>query len=182
MESFQEIVADFGKIPRGTLESVFRLLNYRISIGRGPVRQPGIRSNEVARVKRFASLPAFVAILTISLSGVSAAPIERVEGAGASRKSLDLAINGVGVSFGNSPRFTGLRFNLVDKGVEEIDGINITLWKTEENSHAVIRGVSAGLYAPRANELNGIQIGVVNIAKNNPSPFRVLPIVNVHFE
>jgi hypothetical protein len=33
-----------------------------------------------------------------------------------------------------------------------------------------------------ARELNGVQIGVINIAKNNRAPFRVLPIINAHFE
>ena len=76
-----------------------------------------------------------------------------------SSRSLDLAVNGFGVSFGNSSRFTGFRFNLVDQRVEEINGVNVTLWKPEENSYAVIRGISAGLYAPRAYVLSGISLG-----------------------
>jgi hypothetical protein len=41
-------------------------------------------------------------------------------------------------------------------------------------------GITIGLlnYAFR---LHGIQLGLINIAKNNPAPFRVLPVLNVHF-
>jgi hypothetical protein len=42
-------------------------------------------------------------------------------------------------------------------------------------------GLSIGI-VNIAQELNGIQLGLINIAKNNSSPFRVLPIVNAHFE
>jgi hypothetical protein len=42
-------------------------------------------------------------------------------------------------------------------------------------------GLSIGI-VNIAQELNGIQLGLINIAKNNRSPFRVLPIVNAHFE
>lgn len=110
-------------------------------------------------MKKIVSFAAFVLLLSTYLSIADANPIEKKDRARSSRESLDLAVNGVGVSFGNSPRFTGLRFNLVDSRVEEINGINVTLWKPEENSFAVIRGISAGLYAPRADALSGISLG-----------------------
>jgi len=42
-------------------------------------------------------------------------------------------------------------------------------------------GLSIGIlnYAER---LSGFQIGLVNIANNNSKPFRVLPLVNAHFD
>jgi hypothetical protein len=46
-----------------------------------------------------------------------------------------------------------------------------------------ISGVTiGGIGTVFGREPYGIQLGIINIAKNNPSPFRVLPIVNVHFE
>ena len=33
-----------------------------------------------------------------------------------------------------------------------------------------------------AEQLNGVQLGLINIAKNNSSPFKVLPVVNAHFD
>jgi hypothetical protein len=41
------------------------------------------------------------------------------------------------------------------------------------------RGLAIGLYNS-AYELHGIQIGVINRAKNNNAPFKILPILNVH--
>jgi len=48
-----------------------------------------------------------------------------------------------------------------------------------------IRGLQAGITIGLLNvarRLKGIQIGVLNIARNNPPPFRVLPIINAHFD
>jgi len=42
-------------------------------------------------------------------------------------------------------------------------------------------GLSIGI-VNIAQRLNGIQLGIINIARNNSSPFRVLPIINAHFE
>ena len=41
------------------------------------------------------------------------------------------------------------------------------------------RGLTIGLYNS-ADALHGIQIGVVNRAKNNKAPFKILPVLNVH--
>ena len=43
----------------------------------------------------------------------------------------------------------------------------------------VQRGLAIGLYNS-AYELHGIQIGVINRAKNNKAPFKILPILNLH--
>ena len=54
-------------------------------------------------------------------------------------QSLDIPVKGYGISFGNSKKFTGLRFNFRDKRVDRIDGMNITLWKADENEDALSR-------------------------------------------
>jgi hypothetical protein len=41
------------------------------------------------------------------------------------------------------------------------------------------RGVTIGLLN-RADELHGFQIGILNYAGNNRSPFRLLPLINYH--
>jgi hypothetical protein len=41
------------------------------------------------------------------------------------------------------------------------------------------RGLAIGLYNS-AYELHGVQIGLVNRAKNNRAPFKILPVLNVH--
>jgi len=40
-------------------------------------------------------------------------------------------------------------------------------------------GISIGL-VNYARELHGVQVGLLNIARNNASPFRVLPLLNLH--
>ena len=40
------------------------------------------------------------------------------------------------------------------------------------------RGLSIGL-VNYAESLFGVQLGLVNIVRDNPSPFRVLPIINI---
>ena len=69
-----------------------------------------------------------------------------------------------GISFGNSKRFTGLRFNFRDSRVEKITGINVTLWQPKkDNKESIVHGLSLGLM-PGGGELRGIQIGGLGIA------------------
>lgn len=74
--------------------------------------------------------------------------------------SLDLGTNNSGISFGNSPVWNGIRFNFSDCGIKEINGINITLWKPEENPGSKIKGIALGL-SPFAGELHGISLGIL---------------------
>ena len=46
-----------------------------------------------------------------------------------------------------------------------------------------VRGVQTGISIGLLNyarELHGFQVGLINIARNNASPFRVLPLLNAH--
>jgi len=79
--------------------------------------------------------------------------------AGCSNQSFDIGLNNTGISFGNSSYFNGIRFNFVDCGIEEINGINITFWQPERNPGSVINGMAIGL-APSAGVINGISIGL----------------------
>jgi len=74
-------------------------------------------------------------------------------------QSLNLPTNRYGISFGNSRNFTGLRFNVIDRDVEEIKGINVTFWRSDENKEARVTGISLGFYSPEAGNLTGIQAG-----------------------
>ena len=40
--------------------------------------------------------------------------------------SLDITVQGVGLSIGNSKRAHGLRLNVVDRDVKNVNGINLT--------------------------------------------------------
>lgn len=76
-----------------------------------------------------------------------------------------------GLSFGNSTRFNGLRFNLIDKDIEKINGINVKVWghKNPERQTGTVNGISIGLPAALGTaDLNGINLGVAGVgAKNN---------------
>ena len=84
-------------------------------------------------------------------------------------QSLDLTVKGYGLSFGNSRRLNGVRFNLRDNQVEVVNGI-----KGKQT------GVSLGI-VNYAYELKGIQIGLINYVRENPKYLKVLPLINARF-
>jgi len=79
-------------------------------------------------------------------------------------QSLDIPVKGYGISFGNSKKFAGLRFNFRDKRVDRIDGMNITLWKADENEDAIMRGISLGIL-PEAGDMGYLQLGIGVVAE-----------------
>lgn len=76
------------------------------------------------------------------------------------QSSLDLGVSGVGLSLGNSSRWTGVRINLRDRAVNNVNGFNLTLWKPHENPDFEMNGIAAGLWNPNVGTLNGIGLGV----------------------
>jgi hypothetical protein len=76
-------------------------------------------------------------------------------------KGLALPAGTWGICFGNSPRFNGLRFNIMDRNLERVNGVNVTLWKANDKmAGGTVNGLSLGLI-PYAGELNGIQVGLL---------------------
>lgn len=78
-------------------------------------------------------------------------------------QSLDIPASEWGISFGNSKKFTGLRFNYRDHSVESIKGVNITLWDSYDNEFAEVNGISLGIM-PSAGYINGFQFGIAGVA------------------
>src|SRR5262249_14742763 len=76
------------------------------------------------------------------------------------RRSLDLGVNGYGISFGDSRRWTGLRFNYRDSRLDQATGINATLWYPYEGGAGRVSGLALGLPTTGATELEGFGIGV----------------------
>jgi len=69
-----------------------------------------------------------------------------------------------GIGFGNSPDFTGLRFNFRDNRVKSVTGINLTLWQPrDDNDDAVVTGLSFGPI-PGGGTMRGLQIGLFGVA------------------
>jgi hypothetical protein len=76
------------------------------------------------------------------------------------RRSLDIGANGVGLSIGDSRRWTGLRMNYRDSRLDEVNGVNLTLWYPHEDGAGDVNGLAIGLPATGARELTGMGIGV----------------------
>ena len=81
---------------------------------------------------------------------------------GAPAQVVDLTIDDVGIAIGDKPRMTGLRINFRDARLEEINGINITLWSPYEGSHGTVNGLALGLPVTGAERINGIATGLLH--------------------
>jgi hypothetical protein len=78
-------------------------------------------------------------------------------------QGLNIPAKHWGLSFGNSTRFDGIRFNLVDKDIEKINGINFNVWGAKDDSRqtGTVNGISIGIPAAiGTNYRNGINIGI----------------------
>ena len=74
------------------------------------------------------------------------------------RMSLDLAVADTGLGFGNSARLNGIRLNLADDQVEEVNGLNVTLWWPGRNPEFVQRGIAVGLFQTDSRETVGLSL------------------------
>ncbi len=72
------------------------------------------------------------------------------------------------IGFGNSPVFTGLRFNFKDQDVEKITGVSFTIWQPKDDSGGgVVNGISIGApLAGGAAQRNGLNLGLAGISAN----------------
>lgn len=96
-------------------------------------------------------------------------------GVGAGEQMKGLAVAGLGVG---SPSITGLSiaggYSRVEDG--RLRGVALSGWNDIRGTQ---RGLTIGLYN-YTRELNGIQMGLINVARNNPAWARVLPGVNLN--
>jgi hypothetical protein len=78
-----------------------------------------------------------------------------------------------GIGFGNLPRFTGIRFNFIDRNVERLYGINVTVWNAKDESQQTgsMSGISIGLpIAMGLENQSGVSVGIFGTgAKKNLS-------------
>ncbi len=83
-------------------------------------------------------------------------------------KAFSLPSEKYGISFGNSYEFTGIRINLADENVREINGINITFWyKQAKNMNSEVNGLTLGIL-PACGSLQPVNLGLLGVggAKN----------------
>jgi hypothetical protein len=81
-------------------------------------------------------------------------------------QSLDIPSKRWGISFGNSTEFTGLRFNIIDKDIDRIDGINVSAWHGDlDRATGKFRGVGIGLpLASGTAYRSGFSVGLFGVA------------------
>ncbi len=81
-------------------------------------------------------------------------------------QGLNIPAKNWGLSFGNSTRFDGIGFNLIDKDIDKINGINFNVWGAKDDSRhtATVNGISIGIpSAMGTNCRNGINIGGLGV-------------------
>ena len=63
---------------------------------------------------------------------------------------INLGVNNTGLSIGNSARWNGIRINFRDRGVQRLNGINLSIWKAanEANRQARLYGLNVGIVGP----------------------------------
>jgi hypothetical protein len=78
-------------------------------------------------------------------------------------QSLDIAASGYGLSIGNSKRITGIRINAVDRQVEQVNGLNLTLWNPGKSPDAVYNGIALSLIGTKAQRINGTALSGIGV-------------------
>jgi hypothetical protein len=74
--------------------------------------------------------------------------------------------------------FNGASLGIAMNRFHELNGLAFAAYNEVRTRQ---RGLTIGIYN-RAEELQGVQIGLLNFAGNNGGIFRWLPLVNAHFE
>ena len=75
---------------------------------------------------------------------------------------LDLTIDDVGIAIGDAPRVTGLRINFRDRYLEDVDGINLTVW-TPYEATGDVKGIAIGVPTTGARNIDGLAVGVAGV-------------------
>src|SRR5690606_15470010 len=77
-------------------------------------------------------------------------------------RSLDLMVDDVGLSIGDSRRTVGLRLNFRDRAMEEVIGVNATIWLPYE-ANGNVTGVALGIPVTGARRIDGIGAGLFGV-------------------
>src|SRR5512146_1876840 len=78
----------------------------------------------------------------------------------ASAQVLDLTVSNTGLAIGDRPRVNGVRINFRDRRLEQVNGINVTVWSPYEPATGVVNGLALGLPTTGAKDINGIATGL----------------------
>mgnify|MGYP001113164045 CR=1 FL=1 len=85
-------------------------------------------------------------------------------------QGLNLPAKHWGLSVGNSVRFTGIRINAIEKDIQTINGVNLSVWpiRSTERQTGTFNGLGVGLplAAGTANR-NGFSVGLLGVGAAN---------------
>jgi hypothetical protein len=101
-----------------------------------------------------------VASLPSGLAG-QAMPPDSTQSEHVGHAALNLGFHNTGLSIGNSARWNGLRLNFLDHAVEQVNGVNLTIWSAEHNETMVMNGLALGITGPVGGEFRGATIGLL---------------------
>ena len=79
-------------------------------------------------------------------------------------QSLDLTVDNFGLSIGDSRRVNGVRLNFRDRNLEQVNGLNLTLWEPIEPVQGDVRGLAIGLPTTGAREISGLGVGLFGVS------------------
>jgi hypothetical protein len=82
-------------------------------------------------------------------------------------QSVDIGTDHAGLSIGNSPRWTGIRLNFRDSGLERVQGVNVTVWKPAKPVTGAVQGISIGILMTGAQTMQGAGIGLLGLAADS---------------
>ncbi len=87
---------------------------------------------------------------------------------------LDLTVNGNGLAIGDKPNMNGVRGNFRDRRLEEINGINVTMWMPYSPAKGTVNGIALGIPGTGAGRINGVGLGIIGLGTE--SAFRGIGI------
>ncbi len=96
----------------------------------------------------------------LAVAALLAAPLAA---ATAGAQVIDLTSHDNGVAIGDKPRVNGLRINFRDRHLEEVNGVNVTIWTPYDPVRGRVNGLALGLPATGAAEIRGIGVGLVGL-------------------
>ena len=85
---------------------------------------------------------------------------------------IGIGIRKVGIGFGNSHYYSGIRLNVIDKNVKIVNGLNLCLVKTKPGTN---NGLSLGLLAANDITQNGISFGLFSNSGRNRNGIAMSP-------
>ncbi|MFQ5569832.1 MAG: hypothetical protein ACE5G0_09170 [Rhodothermales bacterium] len=76
-------------------------------------------------------------------------------------QSLDVPVEGYGLSIGDSPWVNGLRINFRDRNLRRVNGVNLTIWTPRSPASGTVNGVALGVPMTGARRIRGLAVGII---------------------